>query len=176
MIAERLAQHRSAIIKLWRDDMLGCYPEEGRVQFEKDADPFANPIGVAIRETSGPLFDFLAGGSESGDVNAFLDRLLRPRAIQQLEPSEAVGFIFRLKDIVRTVLADRGGIDQNGEFYEFSRRVDRLGLIAFDVFMKCREDLFSIRLNEVRNRSLKAFERLNEWQTRKYGADLGGRD
>ena len=169
MIAERLAPHRDSILDAWRSHILKCYPEEGRVHLRKGGDPFGNPIGAAILEATGPLYDQLVSGVDCEDRRLLLDRLIRPRAIQEFKPSQAVGFVQRLRNIVRDVLAGEGGSEADVEFREFSDRMDRLTLEAFDVYTQCREDVFSIRLKEVRNRSLKAFERLNEWQVRKYG-------
>ncbi len=173
MFFERLTPHRDEILKSWCADILGCYPEEGALHLKRLGDPFANPIGTAVFEVTGPLFDSLAEGCDMGDrcdrgdVPVLLDRIIRPRAIQDLTPAQSVGFVYRLKDIVRSKLFDGDGFDGDSEFWEFSGRVDEMGLVAFDVYVKCRESVFSIRLSEARSRSLKAFERLNEWQTRK---------
>jgi len=170
MFSERLASHRDEILKSWCDDILGCYPEQGALHLKRLGDPFANPIGNTVSEVTGPLFDSLAEGRDSDDLEGLLDRIIRPRAIQDLLPSQAVGFMYRLKGIVLRVLESDPGIgpiDESSEFREFANRVDEMGLAAFDVYMKCRENVFSIRLSETRNRSLKAFERLNEWQIRR---------
>ena len=167
MFFERLAPHRDEILKNWCDDILACYPEEGALHFKRLGDPFANPIGTAVSEVSAPLFDSLAQGRDTDELEILLDRIIRPRAIQDLPPSQAVGFVYRLKGIVRRVLEKDGSVDDESDYWRFAGRVDDMGLVAFDVYMKCRENVFSIRLSETRNRSLKAFERLNEWQVRR---------
>jgi len=167
-----IAPHREVILEKWRDAALGSYPKEGAAHMRRNDDPFANPVGAAVAEATAELLDGLCAGRPPGEMETALDRILRPRAIQDMSPSEAVAFIVKLKDIVReTVPADSGAAS---EFDEFAARVDLLILVAFDVFVKCREEVFSIRINEIRSRSLKAFERLNEWQARKYGPEHSG--
>jgi hypothetical protein len=43
-------------------------------------------------------------------------------------------------------------------------------LVAFDVYSRCREQVFEIRVREIRNRSLKVMERLNAWREQRAGA------
>jgi hypothetical protein len=44
-------------------------------------------------------------------------------------------------------MAESGAGDQ---FPDFDRRIDELALMAFDQYVKCREDLALIRINEAR--------------------------
>jgi len=37
--------------------------------------------------------------------------------------------------------------------------VDRLMMESFDVFVKCREDLYEVRLQEVKNRTFRLLQR-----------------
>jgi hypothetical protein len=47
------------------------------------------------------------------------------------------------------------------------RRIERLGLHAFDVYMRCREDMWRIRAQEIRNQSVGIMERVAEWKERR---------
>jgi hypothetical protein len=51
-------------------------------------------------------------------------------------------------------------------------RIDGVLLAALDVYSRCREEIFDIRVKDVRNRSLKMMERLNEWRARR--DEVGG--
>jgi hypothetical protein len=86
--------------------------------------------------------------------------MIRIRAIQNFTASEAVSFIFDLKKVVRKML-DREICDQNltEELRAYEDLIDKLGLIAFDVYMKCREKIFEIKATEFRNRHYSAFRR-----------------
>jgi len=40
-------------------------------------------------------------------------------------------------------------------------------LHAFDVYMSCREQMWSIRMQEIRNQSLGILERMQEWREKR---------
>jgi len=52
------------------------------------------------------------------------------------------------------------------ELMEFESRIDGLALMAFNIYMQCRETLFDVRVNEIRSRVSRILERACE----KYGA------
>ena len=66
--------------------------------------------------------------------------------------------------MVRSVAGDELS---SAELARLDRWVEGLLLVAFDVFARCREQIFDIRVLEIRNRSLKVVERLNAWRERR---------
>ncbi|MDD5205149.1 MAG: hypothetical protein PHS17_06990, partial [Desulfobacterales bacterium] len=67
-------------------------------------------------------------------------------------PSEAVGFLFSLKAIIRSELeSEIRKNDLSEELTRLEDRVDDLVLLAFDIYMKCKEKVFEIRVNEAKN-------------------------
>ena len=95
-----------------------------------------------------------------------MDKILRIRAVQDITAAEAVGFVFFLKKAVRETLAKEIRQQQLAEeLAEFETRVDSMALVAFDVFMRCREQLYEMKANEIRNRTGRMLERV----CRKYG-------
>jgi len=90
---------------------------------------------------------------ERDRISSFLDRIISIRSIQDLLPSGAIAFIFLLKTAIRRELEReilKKGIP--GELLELESRIDGLALLSFDVYMKRREKLYKIRVNEVKNR------------------------
>ena len=82
-----------------------------------------------------------------------LSGILRIRSVQEFAPSQAVSFVFLLKRVIREELAAKlhdPGLQ--AELAEFDHRVDQLALFAFDVFTKSREQLYEVRVNEVKRR------------------------
>ena len=62
---------------------------------------------------------------ESPDFSEFLDRIIRIRAIQQFSPSQALGFLFPLKAVIRELLEKESAESSMGaELLEF-RTKDR---------------------------------------------------
>jgi hypothetical protein len=66
------------------------------------------------------------------------------------------------------------GLSAENALETLEGRFDELVLMAFDVYSRCREQVFEIRVKEIRNLSLKTMERLNEWRAQRDG--IGGED
>ena len=157
-----LAKHRKDILDRWFHLVVEAYPKETSAFLRRERNPFANPVGRAIREgIEGVFAEVLEAESDRARVSPFLDRIIRVRAIQDFSPSAAVAFIFLLKRIVREALAAEmtEGALSTGDLLAFESRVDELGLMAFDVYAACREELNQIRLNEVKNRTARLLQR-----------------
>jgi hypothetical protein len=149
-----LQEKRSHIIKKWCDVVLSSYPEQSQKFLKKQKDKIANPVGSTISEGIASIYDELLEGSESEDISLFLDNVIRVRAIQDFSPSQAVSFIFRLKGIIREALEDdirQGKISE--ALVAFESKIDSLALLCFDIYTQCRQKIFDIRVNEVRNES-----------------------
>src|SRR5512137_1719141 len=99
-----LQQYRSAIVNQWFETVVGTYQEETRGPLRKQNAPFTNPVGFNTAQGLDGLFDGLLKGMMPAETSRFLDGIVRIRAVQEFAPSEALGFIFQLKDIVRKAL------------------------------------------------------------------------
>ena len=159
MFADELAIRRDAVVDHWVTSVIDAYPDQTASFLKEQPDRFANPVGTSLREGLAEIFDGLVAGVDPGDLQPALDLVIRVRAVQEITPAGAVGFIFDLKKIVR---------DEFGESFDvpedFDRTIDRLGLTAFEVYMKCREQLWSIRAEEIRKQSLGILERMQAWR------------
>ncbi len=157
MLRELLIKRKSAIVDKWVQRILCYYPAEGLKFFASQKDRFANPVGYTINVTAGAVFDKLTGDIDPRVTETLLKDVVRIRAVQEFSPSQALRFVFDLKDIVRDEIdKDPGGSIAVSELVEFESRVDGLALTAFDSYMEAREKLFRIRLDEVKARSLQA--------------------
>ncbi len=157
-----LEKRKSTILARWFDLILETYPPDTRQFLKKNKNRFSNPVSHEIsRGIEGVFAEILSGGS-SDEVSPFLDKVIRIRAVQDSSPSQALGFIFELKKLVREELADI--IDErhfSEDLSKFERKVDELGLLSLDLYMKCREKLYELRVNEVKNRVGRLIERAN---------------
>ncbi len=157
---EVLKERKGRIAAKWFEQVVATYPEETAKFLKSKRDPFSNPVGNTIKEGIEGIINSLLDKGE--EVNTFLDRIIRIRAVQDFTPSEAVSFVFQLKDVVREELADMS--DESWlteEIPLFDRRVDELALKAFDIFMNCRERLYEIKVDEMRNWTFRLLERAN---------------
>jgi len=149
-----LKEKRSPIIKKWRDAVLATYPEQSQKFLRKQKDAIANPVGSSIFQGLESIYDEFLIDPESDEISLFLDNIIRVRAIQEFSPSQAVNFIFELKEIVREEL--KAEIGQEGiseELVLFESEIDGLAMRCFEIYTQCREKIFEIRVNEIRTQS-----------------------
>jgi hypothetical protein len=84
--------------------------------------------------------------------------LIKIRAIQEFTPSQAVGFVILIKEVVRSEIKEE--LEEKNlydELLQFESKVDKTALIAFDLYQECREKVYKIRLNEIKSNSLSVF-------------------
>jgi len=168
MLEELLDKNKTLVLQRWFENVLETYPAETRKFLGDQRNRFSNPVGASISEGIEGLYQHLLHGTEaeSTDFSEFLDRIIRVRAVQQFSPSQAIGFILVLKQVVRETLGREianWGIED--EFIEFERRIDKLALLSFDKYMECRETIFDIRIREIKDSTCRTWERI----CRKYG-------
>lgn len=144
-----LAEKKSTILKKWFALLSETYPPDTAKFLKKQKDKFANPVGEAIIYGLEGIYDELRGGMDPEKLAHFLDRIIRVRALQKFTPSQGLNFIFQLKGLIREVL-DKD-IQKKGLFEEVTGmdvRIDKLALLAFDLYAACREKLYDIKVND----------------------------
>ena len=139
-----LAPKKKAIVQKWIDAVLDSYASPAF--FKKQKDRFANPIGGTIFAGLQELYDVLLEKRELEEAAASLESIVKMRAVQDFAPSRAVSFVYLLKDIVRQEAA---GEANSESLAVLEARLDRVALMAFDLYMECRERLHRIRVDEV---------------------------
>ena len=142
---EALARRRDAILERWFERTVQSYPGEASLFLRSDKDPFRNPVGHTLREGLAILLDEVLGKMDGSRIDAALEAIVRLRAVEDFTPGQALAFVFQLKRIARQEAA-------GGELELFDSRVDEMALLAFDLYMKCREKLYEIKADEARRR------------------------
>ncbi len=148
-----LTKKRDRIVDKWINSIQESYPSETVEFFRHQRNRFANPLGASISETMGPLFDELLNGNNQQNMFSLLDKIVRIRAVQDFPPSGAVAVVFLLKKVIRDEM--KKDIDKDGLFedlLEFESRIDYCVLLAFDVYMKCRETIWENKLDDFKKR------------------------
>lgn len=151
---EALAARREKVLDRWFEAVLATYPSDTARFLASGADPFANPVGQTVRVGLGRLYDRFATDVPDSELASAIDGIVRIRAVQEFTPSAAVGFVYTLRRILREELAD-AALDPSGQA-ALENGVDRLALVAFDVYMQCREKIFEIRVREIKESQLLA--------------------
>lgn len=155
-----LAQNKAPIVGRWLDLIFETYPDDAQSFLRKQKDHFANPVGTTLSKEIENLYDEVIEGLEPDRVSPILDRIIRIRAIQDFSPSQAVNFIFLLKKAIKIETSAERLKDQPLEDLTIiESRIDNLALLAFDIYMQCREKLYEIRANETNNRLSRLLQR-----------------
>jgi hypothetical protein len=150
--AEALAGRRNAIVEKWLERLLETYPESRTKFLSREKDRFQNPVGFTLRENLPAVFDGLLKPIPVESLSSVLDGIVRIHAVQDFTAAQATAFPFFLKQVLRSEFAaDRARYSD--ELAALEARIDELALLAFDLFMKCREQIYEARVNEIKRRS-----------------------
>ena len=157
----KIIEHKkTAIVKKWFDLTAQTYAPDTAEFLKSKTDPFANPVGGSMLSGLDGLLDQLIHDMDPQIINSYLDPIIRIRAVQNFTPSQAVAFILSLKKALRTSLKkELRDIRILTELSELESKIDRLSLMAFDIYVQCREKIYQLSANEMKNRTFRAFER-----------------
>ena len=171
-----LSENKETIARRWLDRVVESYSADSARFMRQERDRFANPVGQRLTRGVHALLDVLLLGAPDDELRKALDTVVRVRAVQELSASQALGFVFQLKDVVRELLAKQleelAEGARHAELGAFERQVDHLALLAFEVYLGCKEQLYELRVGEMKRRTAKLVERMN----RIYGDPVAEQD
>ncbi|HZP02673.1 MAG TPA: RsbRD N-terminal domain-containing protein [Terriglobia bacterium] len=138
----------------WLETLFRSYPSLSVTSLLREKDPFRNPVGYRFREGVRVLTEELFGAMDARRIASALENIVQIRAVQDFSPAQALGFVFASRKISREILCD-----STEDLRELDDRIDRLILAAFDLYVRCREKVHEVQLNETR-RKVGLLERL----------------
>ena len=151
MLKKLLQDKRSAIVDKWADRVFSTYSEEGAPYLKKLTDQFANPVGHKVKAGVAEILDAIIDQENVADrVYPVMEDLVMVRAVQTFKPSDAVSFIFDLKEVVLSECKKAGLADYFEELPAFYAKVDAVALLVFDLYMASRERIYQIRIRELK--------------------------
>lgn len=160
-LASLLEENRETILGRWFELIAETYPGVTSQFLVKQKDRFRNPVGHAITESIGPIYDQLVSALDTDRLRDALDGIIRIRSVQDFTPSETIGFMFGLKGVIREVIGDQiQGPEGWNDLSDLESRIDRVALLAFDKYTECREQLHQVRNREIQNRAMKVLKRV----------------
>ena len=155
-----IEKNKSDIIEKWFESTIQTYAPDTAQFYKGQKDQFANPVGNITAKGVEFLLDQLLNDFDPDAVKTYLDPVIRIRAVQDFTPSQATAFILSLKKVLRDRLSDKlQDAAILTEFLAFESRIDQLCLMAFDIYMTCKEKIYQISANDMRSQALKAFKR-----------------
>jgi hypothetical protein len=156
-----LSARKDQIVKAWFDHVVRSYPADSAKFLQNVKDQFANPVGSQTLKSLGDVFNAIVTEKSCEEIVPLLDPAIRVRAVQEFSPSASVSFVFRLKTLVREIFEkeiNEGAVTQ-ADLDHFDQTVDGICLIAFDIYMGCREQIFKFKAEHVKSRTLKLLEK-----------------
>ena len=103
----QIKQHRKSLFKKWFRATVDTYPPETARVLGNSENKFDNPVGVTTRESLEGVLDRLETGDlDELELEKILDPVIRIRSFKSFSASDAVGFIFMLKDIMEEALGE----------------------------------------------------------------------
>ena len=141
-----MKQTSSALLEKWLERTLATYPSQTLRFLRGEKDRFRNPVGHTLREGLATLLDELTGEMDAAKIGPALESIVRLRAVQDFTPSQAVGFVYLLAG------DPAGRIWREVTRRPVQKRIDEMALLAFDLFMKCREEIYEIKAREAQRK------------------------
>jgi hypothetical protein len=160
-LTQFLKENQQSIAERWLDLTLQSFPPESVRFFKGQKDRFRNPIGHAFRQQTQTLLSGLIDYRPVSELSEALDALARIRAVQETTASQAMQFVFLLKQAIREESKRLQMVHSHDEWSECDSWIDQLALAAFDSYMTCREQIYDIKAREISRRTEKLLERMN---------------
>ena len=146
-LRDSLLQANEQLVERWFRRVLASYPDDTAKYLANNTASFQNPVGQTLLSSLESLFTGLIRGDTPAELFPALDAIIRIRATQDFTPAEAVVFLTQLKQIVRDEAARTGAGDVQ-QLRAVEDRIDGAQLMAFDVYMDCREQIYRIKSGE----------------------------
>jgi len=151
LLKDLLSQKRDNILQQWLHLILETYPPETSAFLKKEKDQFTNPIGYTIAREVKVLYNELLHKTNPAKLSFSLNNIIRIRSVQDFSPSQAISFVFFLKKLIREELkGEIWGKKMMEDLLKFESKIDKMALLAFDIYMKCREEIYRIKVNEMK--------------------------
>jgi len=154
VLTDMLEKERAFLTAQWTDAANAAYPFAIAGLIRSSRDPFANPAGGRSQAAAEALLtSLLAPVWDDAPLRMPLEEFIRTRAVQDMSPADAVGVVFNYKQIIRGYLARENIFidwEMRRQLAVLEERVDPAALFAFTLYVQCRENLFTARLEDMR--------------------------
>ena len=153
-LSEQIIGKRTKIIRLWFKEVLECFPKQSRIMIANNSNHFSNPIGYTLREGIDEIFSFAVGEKSLEEIDLGLGRLIKLKAIQEVQDANPLLFLFALKKIVRENCgAHSSQFSEIKELLEIESRLDHIIQKAYEIYVQSREKILELQVNEIKNKN-----------------------
>jgi len=147
ILVKFLESHKKAILKQWLDSALALFPEKMA---------YSTPVAMVLSEALEAILSGIGKGED--DCKKALDDVTRILAVQNIPPSRALSIFLEPKLILRDIMMKTTMADTLTQ-EAFNSRLDALILEAFDSYMRHREKIYQLKVEEGSRRMFMALRR-----------------
>jgi len=151
---------KEVIQKKWMDRIVSTYPEKTAVFLKRNRNQFSNPVGSILKSNIEIILLKFLEEADLEDFRIPMNEIVKVRSVQSFSPSQAISFVHLLKDVIRDEmekeLQDRQTLS---ELLRIEDRVDTLAFLAFDLYMESREQIFQLRINEIKRTGFRLLQK-----------------
>jgi len=147
-----LTENKSTILTKWFHLLLDIYPQETSRHLKKVNNQFSNPMGHNIMQGLDEIYDELLQQMDRDKLYKAIDRIIRIKAIQDVDAADACSFIYTLKGIIRDAVNGELGSDPAvlTELLNLERKMDEVALLTFNIYVDCRETVYKLRVHQIK--------------------------
>lgn len=144
-------QKKPQILSKWKSAALTSFANHDGLKGRKPQGRFSDPIDYVVEKSTGDIFECLIKPENNVNLHDSLQEICRLIAIQENSPSEALNFIFELKQIIRDELQTEIDLDHWAmEIWNLDKYIDQIGLLAFNIYSDCRAQIYELRIDEIK--------------------------
>jgi len=166
--AELCRTEQEQILAKWNEAVFASYPLDMTGFARTQEDQFRNPGGHAIRLALEEIYTAVSGRLSSETLlRGSLEMFVKLRAVQDFTPVQALGVVYLLKPLLRERVLP--ACLQNGlldEYLEAESRLDTVALLACDMYVTSRVQVFEERIGEIKRQHVQ----LVRWAQKKHKA------
>jgi hypothetical protein len=143
---------RERFFEEWLAYTIGTYPDQTRRLLRENRDSFRNPVGHTLDVSLRGLTEELFGGFDRTRVTAWLDPVVRLRAVQEFSSADAVGFVALARHAAGRLSGKWSPGLSAAALDVLDARIDDMDLIAAELLGRCREEIHAIGARAARRR------------------------
>jgi len=145
-----IKKKKAVILKKWLAAIYDTYPADTVEFIAGENDMFANPAGHTITANVEYILEGLIRGEDTSALSAYVECIIRIRAVQDFTPAQATSFISSLETVIfsqlKPEICRHNLLD---EWEELQARIDNLTLLACGIHAKMKERIQHIRMKEI---------------------------
>lgn len=152
VISVSFVNNKSNILDEWYKCMVSSlYNSDETNYIMNEKDSFINPSGFILRAALTDIFEYLFEEKELDKIDVSLEKFTKLLALKGNDAEQILAPLFLLKSKIITIIESLYSSDKGyNEISKTLSRFDSIILRVFNFYLKAREKIYEIRVNEVK--------------------------